>query len=350
MGEEENDKELTTKKKTIRNKNKPYPCKHCPKTFKRKDTAETHMKIHAKNSEKLHRCENCGKGFAQLGNQRRHQIHCATLPFECKFCPYRKRFLLRQSLLRHLRREHGDVKGDHFENLGDTPFFCKKCKRNFASARGLEHHETNKKKACDAIRRLSCDYCGKRSKTTKYVKIHERIHTGVNTHSCRYCGKLFSQRCNLRTHLKKYHPEESKMEVMESKLELHLEEFDEKPTETEEKPFLIEDKSEESDKESSERKTKYRKIKEQPTAIYEESSNIKTNCRFCSLDLHSKSGGMACEHFFSCDFTTKNFEEYKQHMSIEHEEIVECGFNSKPISNVENNSEAKSENNEIGAG
>ena len=165
-------------KKTAFNKKRKYPCKYCPKAFLRKDTAKTHMRIHSKNKDKPHRCETCGKGFAQLGNQKRHQKHCATLPFECNLCPYRKRFLLRQSLIRHIRRDHSDVSDKYIENLGETPFFCKKCGRNFASSRGLEHHQNSKKRACDKIRRLTCNYCDKRFKTTKYVRIHERLHTG----------------------------------------------------------------------------------------------------------------------------------------------------------------------------
>ena len=85
---------------------------------------------------------------------------------------------------------------------------------------------------------------------------------------------------------------------MESKLKLHLEESDKKPSFTEEKPQDFE----------VEPKTKHKKIEEKLSA---NEDRIKTKCRFCALDLHTKSGGMACEHFFSCDFTTKNFEEYK---------------------------------------
>merc|ERR1740129_2188472 len=68
---------------------------------------------------------------------------------------------------------------------------------------GLKQHETDIKKPCDATRRLHCDYCAKQFKTVKYRKIHERIHTGENSHTCKYCKKVFSQRSNLTVHVKK---------------------------------------------------------------------------------------------------------------------------------------------------
>ena len=161
-------KNIVKQKYTIK---KTFSCSYCSKTFNRRDTVVTHEKIHLSKTEAVLKCKHCGKSFAQKGNMTRHEVHCATLIFECKICPYRKRFELRQSLLRHIKLEH---KKDDREKVEEflqsldetTPFSCKKCNKKFASARGLKDHEENKKKACDAIRRLTCDYCGKAFKTT----------------------------------------------------------------------------------------------------------------------------------------------------------------------------------------
>ena len=39
---------------------------------------------------------------------------------------------------------------------------------------------------------------------------------------------------------------------------------------------------------------------------------------------------MACEHFMTCDFTTKYFHTYKQHMFLEHKQVVMCDLNPGP--------------------
>ena len=54
-----------------------------------------------------------------------------------------------------------------------------------------------------------------------------------------------------------------------------------------------------------------------------------TKCRFCALNLHSEGGWMACEHFADCDFTTEDMKSYRNHMSIVHEQIVDCELNKK---------------------
>ena len=56
-----------------------------------------------------------------------------------------------------------------------------------------------------------------------------------------------------------------------------------------------------------------------------------TKCRFCALNLHSEEGWMACEHFEDCDFTAKDMKSYRNHMSVAHEQIVDCELNKKTI-------------------
>ena len=59
-----------------------------------------------------------------------------------------------------------------------------------------------------------------------------------------------------------------------------------------------------------------------------------TKCRFCALNLHSEEGWMACEHFEDCDFTAKDMKSYRNHMSVAHEQIVDCELNKKTIGEV----------------
>ena len=250
---------------------------------------------------------------------------------------------MKQSLLRHIRFDHtGEDRDKALESLGETPFTCQKCNKNFASERGLKQHETDIKKPCDATRRLHCDYCAKQFKTVKYRKIHERIHTGENSHTCKYCKKVFSQRSNLTVHVKKHHPHKVKEFLMEMKAGVQHKEFDEKSKDIDEKSEVdeksdIDEKSPKVEKslkvEKSPKIEKAPKVKKSPKIEKSPKAKIaekSTKCRFCFLGLHDKLGGMPCEHFITCDFTTKYFHTYKQHMLLEHKQFVECELNPEP--------------------
>ena len=258
----------------------------------------------------------------------------------CTVCPYKKRFQLKQSLLRHIRNDHTGEDGDKaLSSLGETPYTCQKCNKNFASERGLKQHETDIKKPCDATRRLHCDYCAKQFKTVKYRKIHERIHTGENSHTCKYCKKVFSQRSNLTVHVKKHHPHKIKEFLMEKRKEL-----DEKSTDIDEKSNVgekspkakIAKKSDEnSDVDDKSPKAKIVEKSDEKSDVVEKSPKAKiaekfSKCRFCFFGLHDKLGGMPCEHLATCDFTTKYFHTYRQHMLLEHKQVVECALNPGP--------------------
>mgnify|MGYP001370152254 CR=1 FL=1 len=70
---------------------------------------------------------------------------------------------------------------------------------------------------------------------------------------------------------------------------------------------------------------KVRKVPKSP-----KNAEKSEKCRFCFLGAHDKLGGMACEHFMTCDFTTKYFHTYRQHMLLEHKQVVECALNPGP--------------------
>merc|ERR1740129_527259 len=169
---------------------------------------------------------------------------------------------------------------------------------------GLKQHETDIKKPCDATRRLHCDYCAKQFKTVKYRKIHERIHTGENSHTCKYCKKVFSQRSNLTVHVKKHHPHKVKEFLMEKRKEL-----DENSTDIDEKSNVGEKSPKAKIVKDSDVVEKSDVEEKSPKAKIAEKS---AKCRFCFLGLHDKLGGMPCEHLITsgCDFTTKYFHTY----------------------------------------
>ncbi len=64
---------------------KPYKCKHCPKTFSTKDAIGKHLIAHSQ--ERAYRCGECGKTFKRVSHVREHfKVHSSMRPYPCNKC------------------------------------------------------------------------------------------------------------------------------------------------------------------------------------------------------------------------------------------------------------------------
>eukprot|EP00808_Paulinella_micropora_P012411 g1131.t1 len=154
--------ELYEHAKSHKAKKKKFECDFCAATFRTQPQLQTHMKIHT--NEKPFKCGFCGKGFNQKPNLRTHErSHTGELPFKCTNCT--KHFSTRQRMNDHFRRFH----------TNDKPWACHMCNKSFVTANERD--------------------------------IHFRVHTGEKPFQCDICQTNFTQRSNLRTHMRRKHPE-----------------------------------------------------------------------------------------------------------------------------------------------
>ncbi|XP_077368941.1 zinc finger protein 217 isoform X2 [Festucalex cinctus] len=65
----------------------------------------------------------------------------------------------------------------------------------------------------DGSRSKHCSYCGKSFRTTYYLTVHLRTHTGEKPYKCMYCDYAATQRTSLKYHLERRHKGKPYMEI-----------------------------------------------------------------------------------------------------------------------------------------
>ena len=235
---------------------KPHHCQYCNKSFSRKDTLSSHMKVHEKPTKaqqyqpssksstksitgcKWFCCEQCSKSFPTRSRLKRHIItHSGEKPHHCQQCG--KSFARKDYLVSHMKKVHekSEVKAQGFKpyqfrirplSINITVcklFHCKYCNKYFSSnSRLVQHMSTHTKeiphqiqncntsfskkshlvldnmKVHDRSRTLcQCQHCNKFF-SKRYLKIHNRIHTGERPYQCEYCSMSFIKKYELTVH------------------------------------------------------------------------------------------------------------------------------------------------------
>ncbi|CAG9538387.1 unnamed protein product [Cercopithifilaria johnstoni] len=118
-----------------------------------------------KANEKLFECGECCKQFSRAGNLKRHKAMI-----------------------------HTDYKLVHKE---ERRFECKMCNETFKERHHLGGHmitHTNEKTQ-------KCNVCNKEFKHFKDLRRHKLTHGNVRF-QCKECGRNFTQKCNLKRHMR----------------------------------------------------------------------------------------------------------------------------------------------------
>jgi KRAB domain-containing zinc finger protein len=201
-----------------------FPCRFCNFVTKTKDNLTRHSKKHL--AQLPHVCQICDRGFTEKCNLTFHmQSHSADKQFLCDDCG--KAFRARNSLLVH-KRVH----------IGNRPYKCKHCQQTFTTNSTRKEHEKlhmNKKSyMCDVCgssfnqrcglytHKLThhngdpaqiCTDCGRAFKTQNHLRVHfvakhlklEDVESfGFKVYVCEVCQKLFSDKCDLNSHMNKH--------------------------------------------------------------------------------------------------------------------------------------------------
>ncbi|KAM3955724.1 LOW QUALITY PROTEIN: uncharacterized protein ACR2FA_010362 [Aphomia sociella] len=225
-------------------------CDQCGKSFVNKDSLAEHMQIH--QGIKNYECSTCGKRFRTRTQIKHHQLkHTDVRNYYCVECD--SRFKSAHSLRQHL------LKSSKHKDMQSLKFACARCPRRYVHERALAahvrvQHEGERAHACarcgaalasraslrkhelsvHAGRRPAaghvCDTCGKAFRGKSILTNHVRTHTGEKPFECNQCGRKFTQRTAMRTHINLVHLKirrqakikpEIPLEVREQKMDIY---------------------------------------------------------------------------------------------------------------------------------
>ena len=120
--------------------------------------------------------------FRSKRSQKKHLGHKK----ECPDCG--KMFASTSNLSRH-RQTHKTISAD-------TAKACTVCNKLYVSMPALAMHMQTH------VRNFKCEVCLKTFSRSWLLQNHSRLHTGEKPFGCNQCGKKFSDRSNLRAHVK----------------------------------------------------------------------------------------------------------------------------------------------------
>ena len=107
-------------------------------------------------------------------------------------------FASKRMMMKHKRAAH--------PKLREKTFTCEACPKKFYSNSEARTHFERKHNGLE--RKFSCDTCGKKFFLAGDLRAHVNgVHLKIKEFACHLCDRAFTQKCNLKTHLKKMHAE-----------------------------------------------------------------------------------------------------------------------------------------------
>lgn len=191
--------------KRVHTKIKDFACDECDySAYTRFDIVRHRRNVHTLDNETVYDkriCPDCGKtvrGNNQLTLHIRKK-HLMIKKFQCDLCPF-------ASYGKYEIRSH--LEHIHIPKEFKSSFACSLCSSVLSSSMGLKVHMQHKH---SGLTPHEC-FCGKSFSLRETLKTHIRnVHKGERKYSCPNCHKRFGQAVRLRDHINNNHG--SKQEI-----------------------------------------------------------------------------------------------------------------------------------------
>ena len=171
-------------------RNKPFKCTKCDKTFRRIEYLKRHVKVHVE--QKLFKCDQCTKQYTTKKGLEYHLlVHTGERSFKCEIC--NKTYKSIGSLRRHFKiHKRGSVK--------NKPFECYQCFKRYSSKITLRYHLMDH----FGDRPYKCQICNRGFRCTTGLKNHLTSHSDERAFKCSYCDKSYKYKGGLAKHMKRH--------------------------------------------------------------------------------------------------------------------------------------------------
>jgi len=167
-----------------------FNCKDCPRTYRTRISLLKHERVHSNEPPLLFKCWKCSKPFSWPSSLHRHYrtMHGDERSrYKCEDCG--KRFSRNTYLLQHMRLH--DV---------NSCLVCAQCGRRFAWETALIRHVKYFHSPVTPVKH-ECYKCGKYFSRKDNLRTHIKHHGRIERYKCRLCGKLFKRANRFEDHL-----------------------------------------------------------------------------------------------------------------------------------------------------